>query len=160
MLSVQVDATRGIAVLEPSGALSKEDFERAAQAIDPHLEKSGKLNGLVVRVQSFPGWDSFGALASHLRFLKAHHRRIARIALCTDSALGNVGEAEAEKARFLAAKARVPDSRRVHNNTVVDLLGVAEAMLNGELEYRKGNHDAAFAHLRKAVELDDALPYD
>src|SRR5262249_7144 len=35
-----------------------------------------------------------------------------------------------------------------------------EAMLNGELEYRKGNHDAAFAHLRESVALDDALPYD
>jgi tetratricopeptide (TPR) repeat protein len=76
------------------------------------------------------------------------------------SALGNVAEAEAEKAEFLAAKARMPDTRRVHNNTVVDLLGVAEEMLLGELEYRKGNHDAAFAHLRRSVELDDNLPYD
>jgi tetratricopeptide (TPR) repeat protein len=76
------------------------------------------------------------------------------------SALGNVKDAEAEKALFAAAKKRVPEGRRVHNNTVVDLLGVAEAMLEGELEYRKGNHDAAFAHLRRSVELDDALPYD
>ncbi|MBK0401283.1 tetratricopeptide repeat protein [Limibaculum sp. M0105] len=76
------------------------------------------------------------------------------------SALGNVAEAETEKAQFMAAKTRVPDSRRVHNNTVVDLLGVAEEMLMGELEYRKGNHDAAFAHLRRSVALDDALPYD
>ena len=76
------------------------------------------------------------------------------------SALGNVGEAEAEKALFMAAKTRVPESRRVHNNTVVDLLGVAEEMLNGELEYRKGNYEAGFAHLRRAVERDDALPYD
>lgn len=76
------------------------------------------------------------------------------------SALGNVQEAEAEKVKFLAAKARMPDSRRVHNNTVVDLLEVAEEMLNGELEYRKGNYDAAFAHLRRSVELDDDLPYD
>jgi tetratricopeptide (TPR) repeat protein len=76
------------------------------------------------------------------------------------SALGNVAEAEAEKALFAAAKARVPDSRRVHNNTVVDLLGVAGAMLDGELEYRKGNYSVAFGHLRRAVELDDALPYD
>jgi tetratricopeptide (TPR) repeat protein len=76
------------------------------------------------------------------------------------SALGNVEEAETEKAQFMAAKTRVPESRRVHNNTVVDLLGVAEEMLNGELEYRKGNYDAAFAHLRKSVEVDDALPYD
>ncbi|MGI9426847.1 MAG: tetratricopeptide repeat protein [Hyphomicrobiaceae bacterium] len=76
------------------------------------------------------------------------------------SALGNVAEAEAEKAHFTAAKARVPESRRVHNNTVVDLLGVADEMLKGELEYRKGNYDVAFAHLRKSVDLDDALPYD
>jgi tetratricopeptide (TPR) repeat protein len=48
----------------------------------------------------------------------------------------------------------------VHNNTVVDLLGDAEEMLRGELEYRKGNYDKAFAHLRRSVELDDALPYD
>ncbi len=33
-------------------------------------------------------------------------------------------------------------------------------MLNGEIEYRKQNFGTAFAHLRRAVELDDALPYD
>ncbi len=76
------------------------------------------------------------------------------------SALGHVAEAEAEKASFAAAKARVPESRLVHNNKMVNLLNVAEAMLNGELEYRKGHHDIAFAHLRKSVELSDALPYD
>ncbi len=76
------------------------------------------------------------------------------------SALGNVAEAEAERRAFLKARARVPDTRRIHNNTVVDLLAVAEEMLNGELEYRKGNHEAAFAHLRRSVELDDNLPYD
>jgi tetratricopeptide (TPR) repeat protein len=76
------------------------------------------------------------------------------------SALGNVAEAEAEKAAFMAAKTRVPETRRVHNNTIVNLLNVAEAMLNGELEYRKGKYDAAFAHLRRSVELSDALPYD
>ena len=42
----------------------------------------------------------------------------------------------------------------------VDLLEIAAEMLNGELEYRRGNRDAAFAHLRRSVELDDALPYD
>jgi tetratricopeptide (TPR) repeat protein len=76
------------------------------------------------------------------------------------SALGNVGEAETERERFIAAKTRMPESRRVHNNAVVDLLGVAEEMLEGELEYRRGRYDAAFAHLRRSVELDDALPYD
>ena len=90
MLTVQINAEKGIALLEPHGKLSKADFARAAKAIDPQIEEQGKLNGLVVRIEKFPGWDSFGALASHLRFVKGHHRKIARIALCTDSALGKV----------------------------------------------------------------------
>jgi len=76
------------------------------------------------------------------------------------SALGNIKEAEKARDEFLAAKRKVPETRRVHNNTVQDLLAIAQEMLNGELEYRRGNHDVAFAHLRKSVELDDALPYD
>jgi tetratricopeptide (TPR) repeat protein len=76
------------------------------------------------------------------------------------SALGHIAEAEAARAAFMEAKPRVPESRRVHNNTVRDLLEIAEAMLEGELEYRRGNHEVAFAHLRRSVELDDALPYD
>ena len=76
------------------------------------------------------------------------------------SALGNVAEAETTREAFLEAKANVSDKRRVHNNVVVDLLEVATAMLDGELEYRKGNFDTAFDHLRRAVELDDGLLYD
>ncbi len=76
------------------------------------------------------------------------------------SALGNIAEAEAARDAFFEAKTKVPKGRRVHNNTVQDLLEVAEEMLNGELEYRRGNYDKAFAHLRRSVELDDALPYD
>jgi len=76
------------------------------------------------------------------------------------SVLGEIKQAEAMRAAFREARARVPDSRRVHNNTVVDLLAIAEEMLTGELEYRRGNVDTAFAHLRRSVELEDSLPYD
>ena len=76
------------------------------------------------------------------------------------ASLGEVDAAESEKALFLAAKAKVPESRLLHNNTCQDLLDIAEAMLDGEIEYRKGNFDAAFVHLRRSVELDDSLPYD
>ena len=31
-------------------------------------------------------------------------------------------------------------------------------MLDGELEYRKGNHDVAFAHLRRSVESASRCP--
>jgi tetratricopeptide (TPR) repeat protein len=76
------------------------------------------------------------------------------------SVLGEIAEAERMRSAFRAARARVPDTRRVHNNTMVDLLAIAEEMLTGELEYRRGNFDVAFRHLRSAVALDDALPYD
>jgi hypothetical protein len=76
------------------------------------------------------------------------------------SVLGEIPEAEKTRAAFLEAKARVPESRLVHNNTVVSLLDIAAEMLNGELEYRRGNFDAAFGHLRRSVELEDGLAYD
>lgn len=76
------------------------------------------------------------------------------------SALGRVAEAEAQREVFMHARARVPETRVLHNVRGVDLLAVAQAMLDGELTYRKGEYDTAFAHLRHAVALDDALPYD
>jgi tetratricopeptide (TPR) repeat protein len=76
------------------------------------------------------------------------------------AATGQVGEAGAQRALFAATAGRVPESRTIFNNTCRDILAVAGAMLDGELEYRKGNHGAAFGLLRRAVELDDGLPYD
>ena len=76
------------------------------------------------------------------------------------AATGQVEQAAAEQARFAASVARVPQARTIFNNTCQDILAVAGAMLGGELEYRRGNHDEAFRLLRRAVELDDGLPYD
>jgi tetratricopeptide (TPR) repeat protein len=84
--------------------------------------------------------------------------RYARGVAC--AALRDVESAESERRLFSAALERVPPTRYVFNNTCLDILAVAAEMLNGEVEYRKGNHEQAFAHLRRAVELDDNLPYD
>ena len=76
------------------------------------------------------------------------------------AASGDIASAEAEREAFLTARDHVPETRTLFNNTCLDILAVAEEMLNGELEYRRGSYDVAFAHLRRSVELDDALPYD
>ncbi len=76
------------------------------------------------------------------------------------SNLDDIAGAEAERDAFFDARDRVSDSRMLFNNTCPDILAVAEQMMLGELEYRKGNADVAFEHLRKSVELDDTLPYD
>ena len=60
---------------------------------------------------------------------------------------------------FTVAAGRVPESRYLFNNTCIDILAIAAEMMNGEVEYRKGNYETAFAHLRRSVELDDNLLY-
>ncbi|MFI9169387.1 hypothetical protein [Streptomyces lincolnensis] len=76
------------------------------------------------------------------------------------SATGRVAEAEAERRLFHEAVARVPETRMLFNNTCADILAIASAMLDGELDYRKGDFEAAFAALERSIALDDNLPYD
>jgi tetratricopeptide (TPR) repeat protein len=76
------------------------------------------------------------------------------------AATGRLADTQEQRTLFADAAGRVPPSRTVFNNTCQDILRVAEAMLDGELEYRRGHYQAAFGHLRRAVELDDGLPYD
>jgi tetratricopeptide (TPR) repeat protein len=76
------------------------------------------------------------------------------------AAKGQLRQAHAERDAFTQAYARVPDTRYLFNNTARDILAIAGEMLDGEIDYREGRFDDAFAHLRRAVELDDSLPYD
>ena len=75
------------------------------------------------------------------------------------AALKNFREADAERARFHQSVARIPKERRFFNNPAHRILAVGESMLDGELEYHKGNHDAAYEHLRESVRRDDNLQY-
>ncbi|KRX02827.1 hypothetical protein PPERSA_04030 [Pseudocohnilembus persalinus] len=57
-------------------------------------------------------------------------------------------------------KKKVPATRRMLNNTIEEILQIAEKMLIGELNYREQNYKIAFENLKKAVELHDNLPYN
>lgn len=102
MLQIDIDEQNGIAVFSPSAKLSENDFTNAARQIDPYIEKAGKLNGLIIATESFPGWESFSAMLSHLSFVKEHHRKIAFVALVTDSALGGLAKSIAN--HFVSAQ--------------------------------------------------------
>jgi len=78
---------KGILVLTPEGALRAEDFTALAAVVDPYIEQQGGLKGLLLEAPSFPGWEDFAALVSHLRFVRDHHRQVHRIAVVTGSAL-------------------------------------------------------------------------
>jgi len=90
MLQVTLQPNYGIAILAPDGALTEEDFLAAKAIIDPYIAETGGLKGLMIYTQDFPGWESFNALLTHLSFVKEHHKYIRRVALVTDSVMGNL----------------------------------------------------------------------
>jgi len=73
--------------------------------------------------------------------------------------LGHFDRADEERRRFQESLRRIPREHRFFNNEAHAILAVGEKMLDGELEYHKGHYDAAFAHLRESVRLDDNLEY-
>jgi hypothetical protein len=105
MLHVTLDKEKLLAVLEPDGALSKEDFDNAVKLIDPFIEEKGKLNGIVIYTKSFPGWEDFAALSRHMTFIKNHHQKIRRLAFATDTAV--IDYTKAIAAPFIDAQIKV-----------------------------------------------------
>lgn len=101
MLEHHLDTASGILHLQPKGALEKEDFANLAKTVDPYIEAKGDLNGIIVDAPKFPGWDSLGAMAAHMRFVRDHHTKVKKIAIVTDTALGTVAEKLAS--HFVAA---------------------------------------------------------
>jgi hypothetical protein len=87
MLNYELLPGRKVLIVEPQAALEAADFKRLVQAVDPFIEQAGGLNGLMIYSDSFPGWDDFQALVSHIRFISNHHQAIRRVAFVTDSAV-------------------------------------------------------------------------
>jgi tetratricopeptide (TPR) repeat protein len=76
------------------------------------------------------------------------------------SALGKTDEARREIGRLDRVAENFTDEWKVGNNTATEVIAVARAMADGELAYREGRAEEAFAHLRRAVALEEQLRYD
>lgn len=76
------------------------------------------------------------------------------------AALGQTEAAARERDAFRLAMAAVPEDWTFGNNPSRAVLAVGEALLDGEVAFRLGDGEAAFAALRTAVERNDALRYD
>ncbi|KAF4963071.1 hypothetical protein FSARC_8873 [Fusarium sarcochroum] len=68
-------------------------------------------------------------------------------------------QADREYDLFRQASLLVPPTRLDFPNKITDILKVATAMLDGEIEYRRGNYKTAFNRLSDAIELEDSLPF-
>jgi tetratricopeptide (TPR) repeat protein len=71
----------------------------------------------------------------------------------------NVDSAKTEQQAFLDLKKEFPADVTFSKNKAVDILGIAEKMLEGEILYREGKTDTAVAALREAVRREDHLHY-
>ncbi len=96
MVKFELLKDAGVLLVEPKSALSAGDFHEISRVIDPYIHEKGKLTGLLIELSSFPGWDSFGALIEHMKFVHDHHRKIDRVAAVTDNAFLKIAPKIAE----------------------------------------------------------------
>lgn len=75
------------------------------------------------------------------------------------AALGNHSNADQHRQRFEQLSDSIPDWHVMANNPTQNILAVARAMMNGEVEYQVGNHDLGYQFLRQASQLSDQLEY-
>ena len=75
------------------------------------------------------------------------------------AATSRLEEADKERELFKSASRLVPPTRLDFPNKITDILKVASAMLDGEIEYRRGDYETAFKRLADAVALEDELPF-
>jgi len=104
MLSHELLRDEGILLIQPRGPIQAGDFEAIAKSVDPYIEDKGGLRGVMIEAHSFPGWDSFAALVSHLRFVRDHHRLVAKVAAVSDSAMFSIAPQIAK--HFVKAEVR------------------------------------------------------
>jgi hypothetical protein len=104
MIEHSLDTAHSILHVRPQTSLAQSDFVQLAQTIDPYIEETGDLKGLIIEVPAFPGWESLSAMLAHFRFVRDHHKHIRKVGLVTDSVLGDLAEQLAS--HFLAAEIR------------------------------------------------------
>ncbi|MFT6040969.1 MAG: tetratricopeptide (TPR) repeat protein, partial [Gammaproteobacteria bacterium] len=142
-------AARSLEAEMPKDAL--RDFAGLAEGIMPTtfhvLIRFGEWEQILLE----PEYEDWRLVSVATRF---YARSIA------NSALGRTGEARKEMALFFQAVNEIPDEWYVFNNQIAKVMPIATAMIEGELLYREGRFEEAFATLRLGIEAEDALVYD
>jgi len=144
-----IQAARDLEAEMPESAV--RDFAGLIEGIMPAtfhvMIRFGKWEQILEEPE-YPEWR----LVS--RAVRLYARSIA------NSALGRTDEARAELEAFEEAMAEVPEDWWIFNNRVDQVLPIARAMINGELLFREGKREEAYAILREGIAAEDALVYD
>ena len=79
-----------VLVVEVTGPLGKEDFDKLSEKVDPWIETHHSLRGIVVHAKKFPGWENLGSFFRHVDFIGEHHRKVKHLAVAADGILPEV----------------------------------------------------------------------
>lgn len=85
MISVKIFREEGIVIIVPSSSLEQSDFENLTKEVDAYIEDKGILKGIIIHTKAFPGWEDFSGFIHHVKFVKDHHKKVARVAVVADS---------------------------------------------------------------------------
>ena len=55
MIEYDLDKEHSILRVQPKSALEKDDFVKLAKVVDPYIEATGSLAGLIIEAPEFPG---------------------------------------------------------------------------------------------------------
>jgi len=152
---------KGMEVANQLNCILNEQMFQEYPDLTSYLEAYSALDiHLLVR---FGRWNELIAMEppknQRLMLFKACSLRFAQC--IAHASLGNITEAKRLLKQFDSLRGDPESDHRIlHNNTVGSLFAVDAAMARGEIAYREGHHDDAFAHLRKAVRMQDNLNYD
>jgi hypothetical protein len=92
MISFNLDEITGVLTVRPEEKLEAQDFQALSAAVDPFIEEKGELTGLIIETEKFPGWKEFAGMIEHFKFVRDHHREIAKVALVTNSKIADLAE--------------------------------------------------------------------
>jgi len=154
-------------------AMMSGRFEEAMQAArdlerempeEPLMAFAGLIDGIMPAnfhtLIRFGKWEQILEEPAYkdYRLVSNAVRLYARSIAC--SSLGRTEQAREEMAAFKKAMKAVPEDWYIFNNRVDMVLPIANAMIEGELLWREGKAEEAFAILRAGAIAEDALVYD
>lgn len=77
----------GIIQIEPKGSLSVNDFNAVAAEIDAMDDREETLKGVLIRFETFPGYEHLSDISAHARFVNEYGKHVPKVAICSDSAV-------------------------------------------------------------------------
>jgi len=90
--NITIDEKNSIVTLEPVDKLSKEDFDEVKNKVNDLIEKTWKINWIILYIKNWPSWDGLSWYLAHFSFVKDMHKKVPYVAFVTNSMLGEVGE--------------------------------------------------------------------